>query len=519
MVNGHGTLPPRLMIAAPASGAGKTTVATGLMAALTARGLRVSPHKVGPDYIDPSYHALATGRPGRNLDAVLCGEHRIAALLAHGARDAGIAIVEGVMGLFDGVSVPEPGQPVDFASAAHVARLTATPVVLVVDASAAGRSVAATVHGFATWDTRVRLAGVVFNRVGSAGHERLLRDAVAGLRIPVLGVLRRDAGAAVPSRHLGLVPAAERAPAAAEAVRALGALVAASCDLDAVLALARSAPPLDVRPWSPSEAVAQATPQAAPVAGSEARTEAAAEAGTGSGSAARRPVRIAVAGGSAFTFGYVEQVELLRAAGAEVVTVDPLRDEVLPDGTDGLVIGGGFPEEHAAALAANVPLRAEVVALARRGAPIVAECAGLLYLARSLDGHPMCGILDTDTAMGPTLTLGYRRAVAACDNPVVTAGAVVTAHEFHHTSVLTGTTTGPAVAAALTGDAPQAAWQVGDRAEGFVRGNVHASYLHLHWAGVPGVARRFVATARRARSAGAAASSPPAGRVAAGGEE
>ncbi|WP_131786267.1 cobyrinate a,c-diamide synthase [Protofrankia symbiont of Coriaria ruscifolia] len=521
--NAHGTLPPRLMIAAPASGAGKTTVATGLMAALTARGLRVSPHKVGPDYIDPSYHALATGRPGRNLDAVLCGEHRIGPLLAHGARGADIAIVEGVMGLFDGVSVPEPGQPVDFASAAHVARLTATPVVLVVDASAAGRSVAATVHGFATWDPRVRLAGVVFNRVGSAGHERLLRDAAADLGIPVLGMLRRDAGATVPSRHLGLVPASERAPAAAEAVRALGALVAASCDLDAVLALARSAPPLDVRPWTPSEAVAEATSPAVPVAGNEGRTEAAVEArtgaGIGSGSAARRPVRIAVAGGPAFTFGYVEQVELLCAAGAEVVTVDPLRDEALPEGTDGLVIGGGFPEEHAAVLAANVLLRAEVVALARRGAPIVAECAGLLYLARSLDGHPMCGILDTDTAMGPRLTLGYRRAVAACDNPVAAAGTAVTAHEFHHTSVLADAATGPAAAAALIGDAPQAAWQVGDRAEGFVRGNVHASYLHLHWAGLPGAAQRFVATARRARSAGAAASSPPAGRVAAGGEE
>ncbi|AEH09737.1 MULTISPECIES: cobyrinate a,c-diamide synthase [Protofrankia] len=501
MVSGPGIVLPRLLIAAPASGAGKTTVATGLMAALTARGLRVSPHKVGPDYIDPSYHALATGRPGRNLDAVLCGEERIGPLLAHGAHGADIAVVEGVMGLFDGVSVPRPGQPADFASAAHAARLTATPVVLVVDASAAGRSAAAVVHGFATWDRRVRLAGVVFNRVGSAGHERLLRDAVAGLRIPVLGVLRRDDTAAVPSRHLGLVPAAERALAAAEAVRALGALVAASCDLDAVLALARSAPPLDVRPWTPSDAVAEATARRG-------------------GPAGRRPVRIAVAGGSAFTFGYAEQVELLRAAGAEIATVDPLRDEKLPDGTDGLVIGGGFPEEHAAALAANAPLRAEVVALARRGAPIVAECAGLLYLARSLDGHPMCGILDADTTMGPRLTLGYRQAVAVCDNPVVTAGTVVTAHEFHHTSVVTAAATVPA------GDVPRPAWRVDDRTEGFVHGNVHASYLHLHWAGVPGAARRFVATAREARSSGpsaadvsapaAAAAAPSAGRPAGG---
>ncbi len=466
---------PRLVIAAPASGSGKTTVATGLMAAFTARGLRVSPHKVGPDYIDPSYHALATARPGRNLDAVLCGEHRIGPLFAHGARDADIAIIEGVMGLFDGVSVPEPGQPVDFASAAHIARLLDAPVVLVVDASATGRSVAATVAGFAGWDDRVRLAGVVFNRVGSAGHERLLRDAVAGLGIPVLGVLRRDNRVAVPSRHLGLVPAAERAPAASDAVRALGALIAASCDLDAVLAVARSASALDARPWTPPRAV-----------------EAPAALG--------RPVRIAVAGGPAFTFGYVEQVELLRAAGAEVVVVDPLRDETLPDGTDGLVIGGGFPEEHAPALAANTNLRAQVAALAHRDAPIVAECAGLLYLARSLDGHPMCGVLDTDMAMGPGLTLGYRRAVAACDSPVATAGTPVTAHEFHRTSALPGVALPDNPVRAST----QPAWQVGHRAEGFVtegfvRGQVHASYLHLHWAGVPGVAERFVAAAGRAR--------------------
>nr|WP_239334660.1 cobyrinate a,c-diamide synthase [Frankia sp. CiP3] len=473
---------PRLVIAAPASGAGKTTVATGLMAAFTARGLRVSPHKVGPDYIDPTYHAVASGRPGRNLDAVLCGEHRIAPLFAHGAHGADIAVVEGVMGLFDGVSLPEPGQPADFASAAHVARLLDAPVVLVLDASAVGRSVAATVHGFATWDDRVRLGGVVFNRVGSAGHERLLRDAVAGLGIAVLGVARRDDRAAVPSRHLGLMPAAERAAAAAAAVDALGALATASFDLDAVLALARSAPPLRVRPWSPATAIPTAVP--AP--------------------ASDRPARIAVTGGPAFTFGYTEQVELLLAAGAEVITVDPLRDEALPSGCDGLIIGGGFPEEHASALAANTTLRADVTALADRGAPVIAECAGLLYLARSLDGHPMCGVLDADTAMSPRLTLGYRRAVAACDSPIATAGTPVTAHEFHRTAVLVARET------ARTGTA-RPAWCVesrggrpgsgdrDDRPEGFVRAGVHASYLHLHWAGVPGAATRFVAAAKQAR--------------------
>ena len=190
----------RLVVAAPASGHGKTTVATGLMAALRARGLAASGHKVGPDYIDPGYHALATGRPGRNLDPVLCGEDRIAPLFGHGAAGADIAVVEGVMGLFDGRGSTAEG------STAHVARLLGAPVVLVVDASAQGRSVAALVSGFASYDPGVRLAGVILNRVGSARHEEILRDALAGIGVPVLGALRRDDAIAVPSRHLGLVP-------------------------------------------------------------------------------------------------------------------------------------------------------------------------------------------------------------------------------------------------------------------------------------------------------------------------
>ncbi|MEV1206612.1 cobyrinate a,c-diamide synthase, partial [Microbispora rosea] len=220
---------PRLVVAAPASGAGKTTVATGLMAALTARGLAVSPHKAGPDYIDPGYHALATGRPGRNLDAFLTGEELIAPLFAHGARGTDIAVVEGVMGLFDGRG------PTSEASTAHVARLLGAPVLLVVDASSQSASVAALVHGFATFDRSVRVAGVVLNRVGSARHEEILREALRPLGTPVVGALPRDAAVHVPSRHLGLVPAAERDAQARRAVAALGALVERHCDLDLVL--------------------------------------------------------------------------------------------------------------------------------------------------------------------------------------------------------------------------------------------------------------------------------------------
>jgi cobyrinic acid a,c-diamide synthase len=460
-VSGGGRAVPRFVVAAPASNSGKTSVATGLAAALSARGLSVSPHKVGPDYIDPGYHALAAGRPGRNLDPVLVGEERVVPLFLHGARGADVAVVEGVMGLFDGATHPSvaPG----FASTAHVARLLRAPVVLVVDASAQAQSVAALVHGFATFDPTVRLGGVVLNRVGSDRHEEILRDALGASGVPVLGAIRRLDALATPSRHLGLVPAAERSAEAVATVRALGEAVGAAVDLDAVLRLARSAPALDADPWDPAAEVT-------PVPG--------------------RP-RIAVAGGAAFTFGYAENAELLAAAGAEVVTVDPLRDEHLPAGTTGLVVGGGFPEVHAAGLSANTALRDGVATLAARSGAIAAECAGLLYLARSLDGLPMCGVLDTDAAMSPGLTLGYRAAVALTDSVLAPAGTRVRGHEFHRTVVT------PAAGAAP-------AWQwAGAAPEGFVSSGVHASYLHLNWAGSPAVAERFVAACAAAVQEGA----------------
>ena len=432
---------PRLVIAAPSSGAGKTTVATGLMAALRDRGLQVSPHKVGPDYIDPGYHALATGRPGRNLDPVLVGESLIAPLLLHGARGADVAVVEGVMGLYDGRGSTDEG------STAHVARLIDAPVVLVVDASSQSRSVAALVQGFAGFDDRVRLGGVVLNCVGSTRHEELLRTALEGVA-PVLGVLRRDVSVATPSRHLGLVPAAERSAEAVATVRALADLCAQSLELDALLNLARSAPLLDAEPWSPPAIQRDA-----------------------------RPI-VAVLGGEAFTFSYAETVELLAAAGAEVVVVDPLRDERLPDGTAGLVIGGGFPEVHAAQLSANASLREDVRRLAAGGAPVSAECAGLLYLCQELDGLPMCGVLPASGRMTERLTLGYR-----------TTSSGVTGHEFHRT-----------VVEPRAGAVP--AWNLdGGGREGFVQGGVHASYLHVHWAGSPELAADFVDRAARVTQA------------------
>ncbi|MBB4893049.1 cobyrinic acid a,c-diamide synthase [Streptomyces olivoverticillatus] len=462
---------PRLVIAAPSSGSGKTTVATGLMRVFADAGLAVSPHKVGPDYIDPGYHALATGRPGRNLDAYLCGPERIAPLFLHGAAGCDLAVVEGVMGLYDGAS----GQG-ELASTAHVAKLLKAPVVLVVDASSQSRSVAALVHGFASWDPEVRIGGVILNKVGSDRHEVLLREALEESGVPVLGAVRRAGQVHTPSRHLGLVPVAERRTDAVDAVAAQAAQVRQGCDLEALMALARTAPPLEGPAWDPAPPGLWAGVPQGGTGGHNPTT----------GPHPNRPPTIAVAGGPAFTFSYAEHTELLTAAGAEVVPFDPLRDEQLPAETAGIVIGGGFPEVYAPELSANEPLRKAVAAFAASGGTVAAECAGLLYLCRSLDGKPMCDVLPADARMSERLTLGYREAVAIGDNVLAPAGARLRGHEFHRTVVEPGAGTTPA-------------WGMTHperRVEGFVQGGVHASYLHVHWAGAPGTAARFVAGLR-----------------------
>ena len=467
------SLPPRLVVAGTASGVGKTTVAVGLMAALAGRGPRVAPAKVGPDFIDPGWHALASGRPGRNLDAWLCGPELLALLAAHGAEGADLLVVEGVMGLFDGAA----GHG-ELASTAQAAKLLQAPVLLVVDAARAGRSLAATVHGFATFDPALRLAGVVANRVASERHERIITEALAPLGVPLLGVLRRGGVPELPSRHLGLVTAAEHGAGAAGAVAAIARAVAEGIDLDRVLALARSARPAAVPAWAPP---------------------------AGAAGGQGRPV-VAVAGGPAFTFTYAEHLELLAAAGAEVAWFDPAADERLPAGAGAVYLPGGFPEAHGQALAANARLRAEVAAFAAAGGPVLAECGGLLYLCRSLDGAPMCGVLPAEARMSGSLTLAYREAVAAAGSVAFPAGARVRAHEFHHASVAPGA--GPTPAWALDGGA----------AEGWVAGSVHASFLHTHWAARPEVAARLVAAARPAAER-AGEPSNAASREAAGGAE
>jgi cobyrinic acid a,c-diamide synthase len=464
----------RLVVAGTHSGVGKTTVATGLMAAFTARGRRVAGFKVGPDFIDPSYHALACGRPGRNLDAFLSGPELIAPLFAHGAAGADLAVVEGVMGLFDGATGAG-----ELASTAQVAKLLRAPVLLVADCGAMARSVAAVVHGFTSFDPELRLAGVVLNRVASDRHERMLRDALDPLGVPVAGVLRRQPALATPERHLGLVPAAERRAEAHRTITHLGAAVAAACDLPLIAALAGAAPPITTEPWDPGAWWRSSQPNGSGLAAGAAppRPERPAR--------APDPVRIGVASGPAFTFRYEENLELLEAGGAELLPLDPTEDGSLPEGVAALYLGGGFPETYAGALAANEPLRSAVRRFAAAGGPVVAECGGLLYLGRSLDDQPMCGVLPAEGRMTGRLTLGYRRAAAVAPSALAAAGTPVRGHEFHYSRV-----------EPVAGD--RAAWLLdGDRAEGFVAGGVHASYLHTHWAAFPELPRRLVAAARR----------------------
>ena len=437
---------PRLVVAGTHSGVGKTTVATGLMAALRRRGLSVAAAKVGPDFIDPGYHALATGRPGRNLDLWMCGEKAVAALAGRAAAGADVLVVEGVMGLFDGAADGE--RP---ASTASVATLLDAPVVLVVDVSGLSGSVAALVHGYRSWDPALRVAGVVLNRVGSDSHEAMLRAALAPLGLPVLGALRRDDALRWRDRHLGLVPVVEDEPRLRRSLDVLAETVERRCDLDALVALARSA----------ARRVAPEPPRARP-----------------SGR-----VRVGVLGGRSFSFSYPDNLELLEEAGAEVVSIDPEADDRLPPVIDALYAGGGFPEVFAARLASNRPLLEDVASRVAAGLVTWAECGGLLWLARSLDGHRMAGAVPVDTRMTDRLTLGYRRSRPLVDTPLAPAGAELRGHEFHYSECLPG------------GDALEWRGREGGGRSGFASPTLLASYLHLHLAADPGLAERFVATA------------------------
>jgi cobyrinic acid a,c-diamide synthase len=452
---------PAVVIAAPASGSGKTTIATGLIGALRWAGHHVAPFKVGPDYIDPGYHTLAAQRPGRNLDPVLVGENLIGPLYRHGSAGADIAVIEGVMGLFDG-RIDDSFTGIATGSTAQVAALLGAPVVLVVDARGQSHSMAALLQGFTMFDPAIRIAGVILNRVGSPRHEQVLRQACDHAGVPVLGSIPRSSELSVPSRHLGLITAVEHGRQAQAAVDAMIDRVARNVDLAGIVRRAGSH--VADEPWDPQPA--------APVSSA---------------------VAVAFAAGKAFSFGYAEHRELLCAAGADVLEFDPLTDP-LPAEAKALVLPGGFPEQFCAELSANDIVRQQIKALASSGAPVHAECAGLTYLVDDLDGHLMCGVLAGSARFTERLTLGYRNAVAVTESPLHAVGDRAVGHEFHRTTV-------------TFADSYQPAWVYKGRdveavRDGAVSGGVHASYLHTHPAANPEAIARFVAAAATSKLAG-----------------
>lgn len=458
---------PRLILAAPMSGSGKTTITTALIAALAARGLRVAPFKVGPDYIDPTYHALAAGRASRNLDPWMLPPESVRALFARGVADADLALVEGVMGLFDGLAGRD-----DTGSTAHVARILDAPVLLVLDASAMARSAAAIVQGMRDFDPRVRLVGVLLNRVGSEHHARMVKEAIESeVGVPVVGYLARDDALNLPERHLGLIPTLE--PGRWRAwLDAACAKIAATVNLDQVLELARAAPPLSA-------------PDDDPFAAFDVKTRAV----------------IAVTRDAAFNFLYEDNLDLLRAAGAEIAFFSPLHDSALPRGTQAIYLCGGFPEIYAAELAANAAIRDAMRAAARAGIPLYAECGGLMYLTEEIVDahaervtHAMVGVLPGRSVMTGQLMLGYRTARSARDSWLWRSGETIRGHEFH----CSRWENRPADLAPAYELVPNE-FQRDTRVDGAQIGNVFASYVHLHFLAQPQLAERLVSAASSVR--------------------
>jgi cobyrinic acid a,c-diamide synthase len=454
---------PRIVVAGAASGVGKTSIVAGLTRALTRRGLCVAPFKVGPDYIDPTYHALAARRTCRNLDSWLLPREALLATFARGCRGADLAVVEGVMGLYDGRT--DHGER---GSTAEVAKWLRAPILLALDVGKQARSAAATALGFQQFDPTVGLVGFILNRVGSTNHASLVRRAVeAAAGRPVVGALPRCSEATLPERHLGLVPEGEHQRAAA-AVEALADLVETSLDLDAIVALARSAPPL-LEP-------ANTTPE--PI-----RHD--------------RPI-LAVARDAAFSFYYEDNLELLAAYGARLAFFSPLDDADLPPGARGVYLGGGFPELYAERLAANRTLLSALQRAYAADLPIYAECGGLMLLARALvdfEGrrHELAGLLPCDVVMtGARVALGYVELEAAQDLLLCSAGTQLRGHEFHWSRLAAMDISSPAYRVlAPPGTAASGTDQAST--EGFASGQLLASYAHLHFASAPDVARAFVA--------------------------
>jgi cobyrinic acid a,c-diamide synthase len=440
-----------VLIAGVASGVGKTTIATGIMGALHRRNLKVQPFKTGPDYIDPGYHTLVTGETSRNLDTYLLPHDAVIELFNRAVARKDIAVIEGVMGLYDGrYSTNEEG------STAELAKLLNVPVLLVVESRKAARSVAAVVEGYKSFDPSLNLSGVILNGIGSDKHLNLCRESIEHYTgVPVVGYLHWQNNLTLPERHLGLVPTVER-PADRDFLDNLIAQCESSFDIPAILRLSEQAAPPRVEPglFPPED-----TPPT---------------------------VRIAVARDKAFSFYYQDSLDLLQAWGAEIVPFSPLEDTELPRDISGIYIGGGFPEVYAAGLADNSAMRHSILEAGERGMPVYAECGGLMYLGkdiRDLEGneHLMVGAIPVSSQINePRLTLGYRTVRALSDGPLLRRGETVRGHEFHWS--------------VADSSSEMNAYQIedGEQREGFHIGNIFASYIHLHMGSRHGMAQRFI---------------------------
>lgn len=451
----------RVIIAGIKSGVGKTTIATGLMAALARRGLQVQGFKVGPDYIDPGYHTAVTGRPSRNLDSFLLPEETLVELYLRAADAADVSVIEGVMGLHDG----RAGSSVvsSKGSTAEVALILKSSVLLVLDASSLGQSAAAMVLGYANLNPRVKMAGVILNRVAGQRHREILQAAIEDATgIPVVGCLGREAQLELPSRHLGLTPAVEMAELA-DMLDRLAVVVGEALDLDRIMSLACLAEEL--------------VDQAAPLFPTQPPPD---------------RVSVAVARDKAFNFYYQDALDYLESCGAELLPFSPLTDARLPVGAAGLIIGGGFPEMFLPELSANVSLQKDLRLKTARGLPLYAECGGLMYICRGirdLEGRywEMAGIVPAVCSMQKRLAgMGYREAVTRSSGVLGPAGTVLRGHEFHYSRLESQE------------DFPRAyLLRESNLMDGYASGTVLASYLHIHWAGNPAAAQNFLAACRK----------------------
>jgi len=444
---------PRIVIAATQSGSGKTTIVTGLLAALRQRGLKSQPYKIGPDYIDPGYHELAAGTKGHNLDTWLVPKDKIQSIFYQSAKDADIAVIEGVMGLYDG------GKN-GISSTASLAKLLKAPVILVIDVKSMGDSAAAIALGFKQYDLDVWFAGVILNRVGSKSHQEMIESALKKIGIEVLGVVFRDEGLHMPERHLGLVPTQETDSALF--VERLGKMMDEKLAIERIQQIAQLAPKLVVDEMKKQQVQVD------------------------------KGVTIAVAKDEAFSFYYPASLAVLEQLGANIVYFSPLEDKELP-AADGIILGGGFPEVFAQRLENNIEFRKSLKKAAEQKIPIYAECGGFMYLTNYLidfsgDKHEMVGIIPCGCRMNNKLqTVGYVEAAMKQDTLLGKAGTVLRGHEFHFSSQDTVTPKDFSWAFTFKKNRNQEIY-----AGGFFRENLLASYLHLHFAGNIEAAKCFI---------------------------